>query len=264
MASRLDEPTLEAILVDVGARLAYPEPTRMADAVGARIRAPRPARQGIARPLPALVTLALLVLAVALAAPGVRAAAQDFLHLRGIDMFPVPSVPAPTTRPPSASPVSVFPGERVTLADARARVSFALKVPADLGEPDEVYVQRTGATDSVTLVYLAAPGRPDPSAAVPGVSAVVVELRAAFDDSIIGKGLGPGTTVEHVTVNGAPGDWIQGQPHSIFYRDAQGSFQQDTLRLAGNTLIWVDGELTERLEAQVSRDAALAIARSFH
>jgi hypothetical protein len=259
----MEDPVLEALLVDIGSRLAYPEPTRMADAVRARLVAPRRRRWSLPRLVPAFVTVAVLLIVLSLASPGVRAAARDFLHLRGIDIFPVPSVPAPTTPPPSPSPGSLFPGERTTLAAARTRVPFAIKVPADLGEPDEVYIERIGTSDRVTLVYLAGPGRPAPSAAMPTVSAVVVELRGAFDDSFIGKGLGPGTRVEQVRVNGAPGDWLEGQPHFIFYRDASGNLLQDTLRLAGNTLIWVEGEVTLRLEAQVTRDAALAIAAGF-
>lgn len=263
MTSRMEDRELEGILVDIGRRLAYPEPTRMADAVRARMLAPRPPRWGMRRLVPAFATVALLLVVLALASPGVRAAAREFLHLRGIDIFPVPSVPAPTTPPPSTSPGSLFPGERTTLAAARTRVPFAIKVPGDLGEPDEVYLERVGTSDRVTLVYLAGPGRPVPSAALPGVSAIVVELRGAFDDSFIAKGIGPGTRVEQVKVNGAPGDWLEGQPHFIFYRDASGNYLQDTLRLAGNTLIWVEGEVTLRLEAQLTRDAALRIAERF-
>ncbi|HZP96076.1 MAG TPA: hypothetical protein VFC31_07065 [Candidatus Limnocylindria bacterium] len=263
MARTMDERELEAVLGDIGARLAYPRPTRMADAVRARLREPRPRRRWIARLVPALVTVALLVLVVALASPGVRAAANELLRLRGIDIFPVPSVPAPTTPPPSASPAGRFPGTHVTLADARGRVSFPIRVPADLGEPDEVYVERVGTSDHVTLVYLAAPGRPAPSAAMPDVAAVVVELRGGFDEAFLGKGVGPGTRVEPVTVNGAAGSWIEGQPHFFFYRDAQGGIQQETLRLAGNTLIWIEGDVTLRLEAQVSKDVAIGIATRF-
>jgi hypothetical protein len=73
------------------------------------------------------------------------------------------------------------------------------------------------------------------------------------------------TTLEKVTVNGHPGFWIQGAPHFFFYRVAgtSGSVEQETLRLAGNTLIWTQGNLLLRLEAQVDKDTALRIAASF-
>jgi len=49
----------------------------------------------------------------------------------------------------------------------------------------------------------------------------------------------------------------------FFYRDASGIIQTETLRLAGNTLIWEQDGVTFRLEAQVSREDALRIAASF-
>src|SRR5437867_1441669 len=59
-----------------------------------------------------------------------------------------------------------------------------------------------------------------------------------------------------------PGFWLAGEPHQFFYRDPSGNFQADTLRLAGNTLLWEEGGITHRLEAQVSKDEALRIASS--
>jgi len=73
-------------------------------------------------------------------------------------------------------------------------------------------------------------------------------------------------TVEPVAVNGQPGFWIQGAPHLFFYRvgGSTGSIEQETLRLAGNTLIWTQGNLLLRLEAQVDKATALRIAASIH
>ena len=74
---------------------------------------------------------------------------------------------------------------------------------------------------------------------------------------------GPGTRTEPVSVGSARGMWLEGQPHFFFFRDASGAILQDTLRLAGNTLIWVKDDVTLRLEAQLTRDEALAIAARF-
>jgi hypothetical protein len=68
--------------------------------------------------------------------------------------------------------------------------------------------------------------------------------------------------VDEVVVNGGSGFWLEGRPHFFFYRDATGAVRQETLRLAGNTLLWQQGEITFRLEAEQSRDAALRIASS--
>jgi hypothetical protein len=51
----------------------------------------------------------------------------------------------------------------------------------------------------------------------------------------------------------------------VFYTSNGGaSFITDTLRLAGNTLIWEQNGLVMRLEAQVDKTTALRIAASFH
>ena len=38
--------------------------------------------------------------------------------------------------------------------------------------------------------------------------------------------------------------------------------EQQTLRLAGNTLIWTDGPFTYRLESALGRDQAITIAET--
>jgi hypothetical protein len=258
------EQELEATLTDLGERLAYPRPTRLAAAVRARLNEPRPrrgwdavlsARYAFA---PAVATL-LLILVVSLAAmPGVRAAADEFLRLRGIDIFRTTATPSAS----AASPAVPFPGQRVTLEEARSRAPF-LRAPADarLGVPDQVYVDQTQAGDRVTLVYVSRPEVPVQSQG--GVSAVVVAFRGQIDESLFAKVLVPGTRVEEVTVNGGRGYWLEGTPHQFFYRDSAGNPAPETLRLAGNTLLWEQGGVTFRLEAQISRDDALSIATTF-
>jgi hypothetical protein len=255
---------LEATLTDVGKRLAYPRPTRLADAVRARLRE-RPSRlwwDVLRSPRYAFATLAVLALVVILAVPDARAAAGEFLRLRGIDLFRVEAVATPTA---TAVPRASFAGALVTLDEARRRADFTVRAPTDsrLGAPDEVYrgLDPTGTHDVVTLVYTARPGIPVSREA--GVSALVVEFRGRVDESLFGKALAPGTFIEAVLVNGGHGYWIEGEPHLFFYRDASGDARAETLRLAGNTLLWVQDGVTLRLEAQVGRDEALRIAASF-
>ena len=258
------EQELLATLTELGERLEYPRPTRLAAAVRARLSEPRPRRwwEAILSPryalAPAAATL-LLILVVSLAAmPGVRAAADEFLRLRGVDIFRTTATPSP----PVASPTAAFPGQRVTLEEARRRAPF-LRAPADarLGAPDHVYIDQTQAGERVTLVYVS---RPDvPVSREAGVSAVVVAFRGRIDESLFAKVAVPGTRVEEVTVSGGRGYWLEGTPHQFFYRDAAGNPAPETLRLAGNTLLWEQGGVTFRLEAQLSRDDALRIAASF-
>jgi hypothetical protein len=161
----------------------------------------------------------------------------------------------------SSVPVAVA-GERVTLGEARQRLHFTVRVPtaAPLGDPDAVFVDTSGGNDRVTLLYGERSGMPPTQ--VPAVSALVVEFRGAVEPTFLGKTAGPDTRVEAVTVNGGPGFWLEGAPHFFFYRDAAGNVLQETLRLAGNTLIWEQDGVTLRLEAQVTRELALELAAS--
>ena len=265
---RMSEQELDATLAALGERLAYPHPTRLADAVRARLREPRADRwwDALRSPryafAPVIATLAVLALVVVLAVPDARAAATEFLHLRGIDIFRAPAIATPTT---TAVPRATFAGSLTTLDDASRRADFTVLAPADprLGAPDEVYRGRTpaGTHDVVTLVYTSRAGIPVSREA--GVSALVVEFRGRVDETLFAKVAAAGTRIEDVTVNGGKGFWIEGEPHLFFYRDEAGNPQSETLRLAGNTLLWEQGGVTFRLEAQVSRDEALSIAASF-
>ena len=266
MSSRMHDDELERTLTDIGQRLAYPRSTALTSAVRERIAArPRPSWRDrvTGRSLaPALVTVALLLFVTALALPGVQAAARDFLRLRGIDLFPVASVPAVTPRPSTTASGTAFaPGDRVSLAEARARTHFTIALPASLGQPDEVYVQTANTGEHVTVVYRERPGIPVSPAS--GVAAVVVELRGGVESGFFAKGIGPDTRIEDVTIDGARGYWLEGAPHFFFYRSPDGAIIQETFRLAGNTLLWERDGLVYRLEAQVSKAQALELAASF-
>jgi hypothetical protein len=81
---------------------------------------------------------------------------------------------------------------------------------------------------------------------------------------VLEKVLGPGTTTRTVTVTGRPGVWISGDPHQIAYNASDGDFTTDTVRRAGNVLLWEDHGVTYRIEGLASLDTALAIANSLH
>src|SRR5437660_773596 len=68
--------------------------------------------------------------------------------------------------------------------------------------------------------------------------------------------------VQVVNVNGSPGYGISGHPHGFAYRDPNQRGLEEDFRLAGNTLLWEQGGLTLRIESALSREQALAIART--
>ena len=242
----LTDAELEAALRDIGTHLRAPATPHLAARVRARIaERPEPAR----RPwLLALAPAALTLLVI-----GAGATAADVIRLRGVDVFRVPAVSAPARQPLDV-------GDRVSLDAARAVAQPLVSSDPVFGSPDEIYMRKSPVGEQVYYAYHPRSGLP---AGPTGYGALVGQFVASLDASLIGKGVGPGTKVENVVVGGAPGIWIEGEAHFFFYRDARGDIHQESLRLAGNTLLWEYRGKLVRLEAQVSRARALEIAASF-
>jgi hypothetical protein len=259
MPERLNDRELERTLSEIGTRFDGPR-RDMWPAVRARIaeRRAQPwwSRLGFdGRTLaPIGATLAVILVAAFLLTPGLAARAADVLGLPGAQIFRISTTPTPMPIGPSTS----FPGQRATsVAEASRLAGFQVREPAALGAADEIYVEL--APVRVTLVYRSRQGLPE--TALPGVSALIVEFKGSLDAPILGKAIGPGTTLEAVPLSsGNAAYWLAGQPHQFFYRDGTGKIQPDTLRLAGNTLLWDANGITYRLEAQVSREEAVRIA----
>jgi hypothetical protein len=263
MPERLDERDLERTLSDIGTRLDGPK-RDMWPAVRTRIadRRSRPwwsrlafDRQTLA---PVAATLAVILVAAFVLTPNVVDALEHLLNIPGVQIFRISNTPTPA---PTTGAFVTFPGQRAaSVAEASRLAGFPLREPVALGPADEIYVEL--APVRVTLVYRSRQGLP--VTAVPGISALIVEFKGSLDAPILGKAIGPGTTLEAVPLsNGTAAYWLAGQPHQFFYRDSTGNIQPDTLRLAGNTLLWDTGGITYRLEAQVSREEAVRIASSF-
>jgi hypothetical protein len=260
MPERLDDRDLERTLSDIGARLDGPR-RDMWPAVRTRIaeRRTQPWWSRLALNgrsfAPVAATLTVMLVATFLLTPAFADALEHLLNIPGVQIFRVATTPTPTT-----TATVPFPGQRTaSVAEASRLAGFPVREPVALGAADEIYVEL--APVRVTLVYRTRQGFP--ATALPGVSALIVEFKGSLDAPILGKAIGPGTTLEAVPLaNGTPGYWLAGQPHQFFYKDSTGNIQPDTLRLAGNTLLWDAGGITYRLEAQVSREEAVRIASS--
>ncbi len=259
---RLDELGLR--LTELGSEIAYPSPTRdLWPAVREGIGTRRVSWWSPVARAALGAAVVLLVLAGALVvSPDARALAREILRIGGSEIIPVPGAPSPSpdasvSPAPSVSPVLIL-GERVTLSEAARRLERAVLVPAELGQPDEVYVRTVQGGIAVSLLYRERAGIP--RSAGSGIAVLLTEARGSLEVPILTKVVEPGTRVEQLRVNGAPGAWLEGAPHQILYRDAAGQFVSDTLRLAGNTLIWEQAGLAIRIEAQVTKERALALA----
>jgi hypothetical protein len=260
---------LEGALADLAAALEFPPTPDLATAVTARLGetpAPALARPRLGRPrwrrlAVAGLVAAVLAAAVLVASPGTREAVARRLGLRGVEIrIGEPPPPTASTRPPERLDLGL--GERVTLEEARRRVSFPVLVPgtAGLQRPTAVFADAASPSGGrVDLVYRARPGLP--ASQLTDVGLLLTEFKGQPTSEFIKKVTGAGL-VEEVTVDGQPGYWFSGEPHFFTYRDVDGILRDEQTRLAGNTLIWQRGDLTLRLEAQISRDEALRIAES--
>ena len=204
----------------------------------------------------------LLIVATLLAYTPTRDAIADWLNVHTI--FRRTEMPPPSPSPlPSGPPGRYLNlGTQVTLAEAQQGVPWTILLPASLGSPDAVYLQQPPSVPSggeVSLVYVRSDIK---TSGLTGVSVLITEARGRVDERYFQKTLGPGVTIEQVTVNGHSGYWISGRPHQFVITDAAGNPYPETLRLATNTLVIDEGGTLVRIEGDLSKDQAIQIARS--
>lgn len=254
-------PDLELELRVLASEPWAPPTPDLAGAVVARLRiapAPAPARRPWrARPRRALVVAlaALVVLpAAALAIPPVRDQLFDWLGISAVEIRRVPQLP------PGVAARAPELGRRVSLEEARRAVDFPVRVPAALGAPDQIGVERDVPGGRVNFAYL--PGAGIPRDEQTGLGLFVSQLEGAGTTAYIEKLIGPGTRLRRLTLGGAPAVWISGTPHGVIYEDRNGTIHMDTPRLSGNVLLFQRGRLVVRLEGRLPLGRMLEVARS--
>ena len=274
---------LERRLMDLGRRVAVPEAGDVAAAVGHRLSEEqgrsRPrwetvlghartlGRRSPLRPIwaPAWqrallpVAIVAIVLGTILAVPVARDTVASLLGLGGVQIRQVPDLP-PVSGP---ADLRLHLGQRVTLGQAHASAAFPIALPADLGDPDEVFLSERYPGGVVTLLWDARPGMPAGSATPAGL--VLTEFRGSINSrTMVAKLLDRGATIESVTFGGQPAFWIGGRPHEVVLVDENGEYVMETLRLEGQVLLWVHDGVTMRIESALSRDEAIRLAESIH
>lgn len=265
MANMHDHPEdtrLEADLVDLGRRIDYPPTPDIASAVHARLTSqPAPIQAAPGRithlrrwPMPAAAGLLVILVTTLALIPDTRDAIADRLGLRGAEIVVTPTVNVPAGQ-------NLLLGEQMPQAVAVAQLDFQPYLPPPgLSAPDAVYLLEPPLGGQISYVYLSRSGLPE--APETGVGLLISQFRGDTNESFIAKQLGAETTLEVVDVNGATGFWISGAPHVFAYEDANGEFQQETIRLAANVLIWENDGLTLRIESDLTKDEVLALAEA--
>jgi hypothetical protein len=244
---------VESELRTVGRELEVPPAGDLTAAVRQRLEG-RPVR----RPMPALGTgarrrrlvwRAVLVvvaalLAVLIATPQGRAVVIQVLRFAGVELRQGPG------RPLSPGRGGSLPGERrMLLEKARRQVSFPILVPAALGQPGDVVVSDGGRV--VSLVYPRTP-----------YGQLRIDEFAGHLDQLYFRKIVAFRNVTYVEVNGTRGLWIKG-PYELVYITRDGYSAAASARLTtGNTLIWGTRQVALRLEGNLGKTAALAIASS--
>ena len=226
---------LEQALFNLGQRIEYPKtpdlgasyPTRSERRISRRWR------------IAAAVAAAALVL---LAFPGPRQAVANLFRIGSVTLTVVADLrPAAVEREPS--------GMMVTLNKAQEGVWFPILALDQ--DPDAVYLDPSVPGGMVTLGY----GADDD-----GYALLITQLLATTDEQAVTKLLTPNTNVESVTVEGEPGFWIEGDPHVVILFNQDGDLVEDSARLAANTLLYIVGNRTVRIEGGLSLGQALEVA----
>ena len=226
-------PELETALRQLGRELELPPTPDVASAIRGRLERPR------AWGRPVLIALAVLVVVVgaALAVPSARTAILDWLGLRNVSVVRVDELPP-------AHPLGPLDlGREVTPQEAKRRAGW-LRVPSQ--RPDHVYVSDLVPGGRLTLLW----GKP---------STVRLLLTETSGRAYIEKTVQGESDIEPVDI-GDGGAWFQGQ-HIVMFQDRAGMPHESTGRLAASTLAWQLGDITLRLEGNISKDEALRFAR---
>jgi hypothetical protein len=229
-------PELETALRQLGRDVEFPATPDLASAIRGQLVRRRSWRR------PVLVAMAILVVAIGavLLVPPARTAILDWLGLRNVSVVRVDELP--TARP--LGPLDL--GRQVTLAEAKRRAPWIV-VPED--RPDRVYVSDSLPGGKVTLLW--------GSASSPRLLMTEITGHAYIEKIVQGE-----QSVEPVRIGDA-GAWFQGR-HVVMFTDRNGTFHEGVGRLAANTLVWQLGDVTLRLEGDLTKEEALRIGRTAH
>ncbi len=246
---------LELKLLSLGRQVEWPPTRDLAARVQHRLATPLPPRRS---PWwrPVLVAgLAILALTLGLS-PGAREAVARLLGVVGIRI----DTGVKTTVPPT---VSLGLGNEVSAAEAGTLVDYDILSPSNsvLGAPDAIYYNDERLGGQISLVWV--PRSNLPEAADSGVGMLISSFRGNLEPSTYAKELDPSRNLLlDVEVRGRPGFWIEGEPHVFLFEDPNGGIQFESIRLAGNVLLWEENGVTMRIESALPREDVLLIAET--
>lgn len=241
---------LTAALGDLGTATWWPE---MPEVAVAHSHVPAPSRRHRIRRTVAVAIAALVVLAIVITP--VREAVADWLGIGAVRIVEVDEIPAVSDE------VLTGLGDELDLDTSALIGSFDI-TPDGLGSPDRLFIKDLGAGRLwvISAVWLPRDGLPEVGNS--GVGALLTLFEGSLDRPVVEKSVGDNATVEIVRVNDFVGYWITGDAHTFAYVDPSGATIEESIRLAGNTLLWEIDGVSFRFESALDRAAAVAVAAS--
>ncbi|MCH7584568.1 MAG: hypothetical protein IH941_05345 [Acidobacteria bacterium] len=245
--------SVTAALADLGAAIDFP-PVPDLDVTFTRLeihplgRVAARLRWAVAAGIVAVVALVMLVTPV-------REAVADWLGIGRTRIVEVDEIPADIEESIQGLGVEVPFGEGLAL------FGVVDSWPAALGEPDRFFVRiREGRPSELSMVWL--PRQDLPEVGSTGIGALFTRFEGTLEAPTVEKSVGEGTSVQLVAVGDAPGYWIGGDAHTFGYLGKDGEVILETLRLAGNTLLWEEGGVSYRFESGLVQEAAITVAET--
>ncbi len=226
----------------------FPEAPKL-EATFVRLSSPPVRRTTIRRVVAVAIVTAFAV--VVLVAP-IREAVADWLGIGVIRIVEVDEVPADLEDTIGDLGVELGEGAFILGPDD--------PVVAILGGPKTYTRVRDDRIVEISFVWLPTDRLPEVGST--GVGALLTRFDGSLDGPIIEKSVGQGTNVVVVAVGEGQGHWIEGAPHTFGYLDARGEIVFETLRLAGNALLWEADGFAYRFESGLDLEAAIEVAES--
>jgi hypothetical protein len=231
---------LERALVALAGELDFPTEPDLVPRIGARLERRRllvPRR----RVLVLAVALVVVAFGIAMAVPDARGAILRFFHIGAVTVERVETLPAAKERPLTAGL-----GAPLSRREAERRSGFPIKLPDFEGSAPTRYYVRPG----LIATLFRSESKP----------VLLVEFQG--DQLGLTKKLtAPDTRVEPAPL-GQFGLWLVGGRHVIRWEfGGGGGLHELETRLAGNVLIWLEGERTYRLEGDLSKAEMLKLGR---
>jgi hypothetical protein len=273
--NELQQGLFEKQMLSIAKGLDYPRTPDVAGSVMTEL-GPSPSPQGgvrgkgglrfISRRLVWSLTIILILFSSLMLIPPARAAIIEFIQIGVVRIFraeptplappnqeipstevPVTATPVPTSQP--LIPILEKLAGEMTLEEAQKAVNYPILLPsypADLGQPDRVFVQE--AEGKMTILVWIDPQKP---------SQVLMSLHLIPAGSWAIDKFDP-ALVQETSVNGQRAIWAVG-PYPLRLRNSDLQYMR---LIEGHVLIWTDGDLTYRLETESSVEDAIRVAES--